>query len=62
VKYQVEVLVEVELDLEDRDGEAEAVKTVDEILQRAWDTDRDSDIELHNWHFEIPPGAAERAG
>lgn len=53
--YRVPVWVEVELDLDDLDGEAEAAKTVDETLQRLWDSDHLVDEPDIPWHFEIEP-------
>lgn len=52
-KYRVPVFVEVELDIDDVDGEAAAVAAVDETLQRAWDTDQGRKWITQGWHFEI---------
>jgi hypothetical protein len=52
-KYLVEALIEVDIDLDDLDAPAEAVKVVDNTLQRAWDTDQGRH-HVQKWHFEIP--------
>jgi len=53
-KYQAEVLVELELD---GDDEA-AFKAVDEIMQRAWDSDQGRRWIDQKWHFSVSgPGA-----
>jgi hypothetical protein len=59
MKYHVPVMIELELDLDDVDGEIEAVKAVDELLQRAWDTDQGRKYQPHaaSWHFELEGGA-----
>jgi hypothetical protein len=52
--YQVEVLVEVKM-VGDEDA---AYTAVDEIMQRAWDTDDGRKWVKPKWHFEISgPGA-----
>ena len=61
-KYEVEVLVEIELDLDDVDGEDEAFRETDQIMQRCWDNDnRLAGLRSGPaWHFTILEGAASR--
>lgn len=46
--FEVEVLLTVKAD-----DETGARAAVDEILQRAWDTDRGRHHVSHDWHFEM---------
>ena len=53
-RYQVEVTVEVAIP----GDETAAYTVVDEIMQRAWDTDDGRTWVKPKWHFEISgPGA-----
>lgn len=52
-KYQAEVLIELELD---GDHEA-AFKTVDDIMQRAWNSDQGRRWIDQKWHFSMLEGA-----
>jgi len=61
-KYEVEVVIEIELDLDDVDGEDEAFRETDQIMQRCWDNDnRLAGLRSGPaWHFTILEGAASR--
>jgi len=48
-KYQVEVLVEIEI----AGDEEAAFAAVDTIMQRAWDTDDGRKWAQPKWHFEM---------
>ena len=51
-KYQADVTIELDLD---GDDEA-AFRAIDEIMQRAWDTDRGRRWVDQAWHFSMTPG------
>ena len=61
-KYEVEVVIELELDLDDVDGEDEAFRAVDVLMQRAWDNDRRlGDLgDGPKWDYTMLEGAASR--
>lgn len=50
--YVVETRVEVEIDSDDLDAFDEAKREVDELMQRAWDTDQGRH-HVKKWHFTI---------
>jgi len=55
--FEVEAVLTVKVALgnasgRDADAEIEARRKVDEILQRAWDTDRGRH-HVEHWHFEL---------
>lgn len=52
-KYEADVTIELEID---GDDEA-AYQAVDEIMQRAWDTDRGRKWIDQKWHFSMTPGS-----
>ena len=52
-KYQADVTIELNLD---GDDEA-AFRAIDEIMQRAWDTDRGRRWVDQEWHFSMTPGS-----
>ena len=54
-KYVADIQIEVELKGAE-DSEDEAFKVVDNILQRAWDTDQGRAWLAKNWHFEMTEG------
>ena len=60
MKYAVDVTIEIEL--EDGTGEEAAAEAVDELLQRAWDTDRGRKYlpNAGSWHFEMASSSANR--
>jgi len=51
-KYQADVTIELDLDGDDET----AFRAVDEIMQRAWDTDRGRKWVDQKWHFSMTPG------
>jgi hypothetical protein len=59
--FEVEAVLTVKVELgngsggADADAEIEARRKVDEILQRAWDTDRGRH-HVESWHFELLDG------
>jgi len=53
--FEVEAVLTVKVDLDDADAEIEARRKVDEILQRAWETDRGRH-HVEKWHFELLDG------
>lgn len=52
-KYQVEVLIELELDEPVDETGNTAYQAVDEIMQRAWETDTGRRWVDQKWHFSM---------
>jgi hypothetical protein len=54
--FEVEAVITVTVDSTDLDADTVARAQVDEILQRAWETDRGRHYVNSNWHFELLDG------
>ena len=52
-KYEAQVTIEVDLDLDDLDGINVAYQAVDEIMQRAWSTDEGRRWIDQTWHYSM---------